>query len=281
MGHQHQKQIKKSETAFAICLIRDESLLDGFGVILVHNISDADMRKRRGDNLGPLALKADKHNKPSGWGLPGGGVKTADLERPDESVVEELQEEAGLEKKPGTSPVPLVEFHRLGFVDRRTGDIVRFSQFFKKGEMPTFYVSPKEERTTEKVVNAVYVFKVEAAWEGSQLQRRLRRVKKQILKLKPVDGGMTEEEIQRDGVWFYFDELSPEAVDALGIEGRDEIDGVGIAPIEIFMPGRTAADFPSWDGGRIYTSHFMFVQKGLQELGLIPGPEPATPESAA
>jgi ADP-ribose pyrophosphatase YjhB (NUDIX family) len=256
----HQKQPKKTETAFALCLVQDNELFDGLGVILVHNISDADIRARKAGD--PLASsREEQHDKPAGWGLPGGGVKTGDLETPAESSVTELGEETGLSKKQGTSPRELSELHIVGYIDKKTNAIVKRSQFFPKGQRPSIHLSFKEERTTYETEHVVYIFRVEPDWDGSALQALLRRVKAAEIGRYCTP----EKEILRDGVWTHFSQL-PSEVDALGIEGLDEIDGVGLFPISLFGNGRGAEDFPV----NIYKSHFKYIRDGLRELGLLP-----------
>ena len=272
------RQNKKSETVFSLCVVSDSELLNGLGIILVSNISDATIRfgKKR-DPLDPLSQHDEQHNKPAGWGLPGGGVKSEDFEGPAESVATELGEETGLKRMAGTQVSQVSEWRRIGVINEKTRAIERRSVFFKKGSRPSFGISEREMRGKETIENAVYIFKVNPAWENSELQSRMQKVRAQLLEWGPENDGATEDDVAEYGVWFFFDEISSEAVGALGIEGIDEIDGIGIFPISLFIEGMTAKYFPV----KIYASHFKYVQDGLQKLGLIPKTEAVATQEAA
>jgi 8-oxo-dGTP pyrophosphatase MutT (NUDIX family) len=270
----HQKQLKRTETAFCLCLVNDHSLLKELGVILVSNIADEEVRRRL-EAAQTLFSTEGLHDKPAGWGLPGGGGGGG-LESAAEIALKELGEETGLSEKPGTKPKPLGRpLHRTGRVDKK-GAIVRMSRFFDDGQEPAIRLNRKERETTNKEGNVLYVFSVDVVWEGTELQARLRSVKEQLL-----EGGWSmEEDIQCDGVWVNFSELtselSPEAIAKLGIK-IGEIDGIGVFPISLFVSAEGPDDFRV----PIYLSHLKYAKDGLRELGLLPKAEKETPEVEA
>lgn len=257
-------------TVFALPVINDKELLNEPAVLLVHNIPDVVRLAKEGDSakmqewIQDIIRRTDYSqggkNKPEGWGESGGGRD--DLESMESATRRELEEETGLRVK---SIRGLFHTGKMLLIDTRKKDLVA-SIPFRPGCIPS--ITAKEH--TDIVENLLYFHKVEPVWDGTPMRELLLAVKSGLLK-----NGTTEEEIQRDGLWFSTDELTPEEISRLGVsgDGLKEIDRWGLFPAMRFSDlmsnemseeplGRKSDLFVGLED--IYFTHIHYVYWGLK-----------------
>lgn len=247
---QHQRvvrpnRLERSITAFCYVPVSDFRISPNHLVLLVHNISDADMRRSK--KLEPLMKETPKGleeaGKPSGWGMPGGGMKAEDSNDPKIAAETELKSETGLEIKKVT---PFLTEYKLIELDRE-GVMIGQPIYFELGKRPSITMSSRHHA----IENPIYVFKTEARWEGSALQKLLHSKMEKLLSL----GETSADDIAEDGMWIWFDSLTPEELESLNIEEKDEIDGIGVFSVQMVLNERPSG---------FYKSHIRRIHKGLE-----------------
>lgn len=277
----------KSVTSFCVCSGYYPPLTTERSVLLVHNISDADIARAKGKRV-----ENNESGKPAGFGLPGGGMKGEDFENPEEASRNELMGETGI-RALTTRPF-LVEFK--GFKVDRSGEMVGSPVYFEKGQRPTVEL----RRGEEAVENHLHLFEVTIDWAGSKLQKVFIERKKELL-----SQGFTEEELSQDGVAVWFNEMEQildvlgtpninvdelnariahrEIVNVtqetrnrvraalyLGIEEFDEIDGLAIIPLRTLLGEIYHEERRKPQGQRLfYPSHLRRLLKGFEEKGCL------------
>lgn len=278
----------KSVTSFCVCHGDFSPLTTQDSVLLVNNISDADIARAKGKEV-ELDKDGKEKGKPAGRGLPGGGMKGENFENPEEAARNELQDEAGV-RALATKPF-LVEFK--GFKVDRTGEMVGRPFYFEKGQRPSIELG----RGETAVENHLHLFETTIAWSGSKLQQVFVESKKDSL------SSFTEEDLARDGVTIWLDEINhileklgvnlntnvdeiiarKEIVEIndrlrnrvraalyIGIEEWEEIDGLTIIPLrtllgEIYHEERGKPQRERF----FYTSHLRRMIKGFEAKGCL------------
>lgn len=279
----------RSVTSFCVCSGYYSPLTTERSVLLVSNISDADISRSKGKWVEPTKNGKEK-GKPGKFGLPGGGMKGEDFESPEEAARNELTGETGV-RTLGTAKPFLVEFK--GIKVDKSGEMVGNPFYFEKGQRPTIEL----RRGEEAVENHIYLFEAAIAWDGSRLQQVFIETRKELL------SKFTEEDLAKDGVTIWLDELDhileqlgvdlntsvdeiiarKEIVNItsktrskvraalyLGIEEFDEIDGLAIIPLhtllgEIYEEERRRPQ----DQRLFYPSHLRRLRKGFEAKGCL------------
>jgi len=255
-------------------------------ILLVHNISDADIARSKGRRVEPNK-EGKERGKPAGFGLPGGGMKEEDFESPEEAARNELMGETGI-RTLLTKPF-LLELK--GFKVDRDGEVIGRPFYFEKGAKP----SVELQRGETVIENPIYLFRTSVDWTGSKLQQVFVEAKRNL------SSGYTEEDLARDGVTVWLDDIDQiieklgadpnvnvndmierkgivnvnertlsraRAALFLGIEEFDEIDGLLIIPLrtllgEIYNEEKRKPQ----DQRLFYTSHLRRLRKGFEEKG--------------
>lgn len=278
----------KSVTSFCVCRGKFPPLMTEESVLLVHNISDADISRAKGKRV-ESNKDGKERGKPAGFGLPGGGMKGEDFENPQEAAGNELMGETGIRIL--TSKPFLTEFK--GFKIDRSGEMIGNQLYFEKGQRPSLELG----RGEEAVENHLHLFNATIAWDGSRLQQVFIEAKKNLL------SQFTEEELTRDGITIWFDEMDPilerlgvdlhtnvdeviarkgivevnnsvrsrvRAAFYLGIEEFEEIDGLIIIPLHTLLQEVYPEEKRKTQGQRLfYTSHLRRLMKGFENQGCL------------
>jgi ADP-ribose pyrophosphatase YjhB (NUDIX family) len=251
-------RLERTITAFCYVPVSDPEISPDPMVLLVHNISDAQMRRAKG--LSPLTRMTEEGvketGKPAGWGMPGGGMKAEDGNDPETSAETELKGEAGLK---AARMRPFLREAENKFIELDQNEaVVDEPVYFEKGKRPSIEIDARHHA----IENPIHVFQADVHWEGSALQALLREhARRQV-----ASGERTPNEIAEDGVWVWLSELSTEELDSLGIDELDEIDGIGVFSLDTILTERP-------DG--FYRSHLRRIQKGLREAEEERAKEPA------
>jgi 8-oxo-dGTP pyrophosphatase MutT (NUDIX family) len=243
-------RLERSVTAFCYVPISDSRISPDRLVLLVHNISDADMRRAK--QLEPLMKQTPEGpkeaGKPSGWGMPGGGMKAEDSNDPETAAETELKGETGLTV---SRVLPFLKEAENKCIQLDRNDVmVGDPVYFERGKRPSIEMDSRNHA----IENPIHVFRAEVLWEGSALQRLLHAKMEHLLQ----SGESTAEDIARDGIWVWFDSLTEDELASLDIEETDEIDGIGVFSIRTILTERP-------DG--FYRSHLRRAHKGLEEQG--------------
>lgn len=184
------------EDAFSVVPIEDERLPEPV-ILFVHNTEE---------------FRPNGQRKPSGFGLPGGGVKKYDLETPIVGARTELRDETGLDLLGPDHIVPAVVAEnpicRLAFVG--PGYRLRYVPF-TRGARPAI---PHVPRGCEVFEIVFHLFKARVRFEETPHQELFRRA-------RLTDALGTRSLLK-------FAEMDPLEVAALGIKEIDEIDGLGL-----------------------------------------------------
>ena len=279
---------ERSVTSFAVCRRFYPPLITAESVLLVHNVSDADIARSKGWRV-KLNKEGEETEKPTGFGLPGGGMKGEDFENPEEASRNELMGETGIHAH-STKPF-LVELK--GFKVGRDGEIIGNPFYFEKGARPSMELQ-RGERVIE---NPIHLFETLIDWSGTRLQQVFAEAKKDLL------SDFTEEDLEKDGVTIWLDDIghilkklgtNPNAnVDEilnhkgivgaderlknraraalfLGIEEFDEIDGLLIIPLRTLLGEIYNEERRKPKGQRLfYTSHLRRLRKGYENKGYL------------
>jgi hypothetical protein len=116
------------------------------------------------------------------------------------------------------------------------------------------------------VENIVHIFHAKIDWLGSPLREVFRRARAAWLA-----EGIGGEKIQRDGIFFSFEQLEPETLKLLGLDetGLEEIDGLALIPVSRVIAASSEGLCISGEepGDKLYRSHLRFVQDALRKLG--------------
>jgi len=284
--HHASSQWTKSVTSFSVCHGAFPPLTSEDSILLVHNISDADIARSKGRRVEPNK-EGKERGKPAGFGLPGGGMKEEDFESPEEAARNELMGETGI-RTLLTKPF-LLELK--GFKVDRDGEVIGRPFYFEKGAKP----SVELQRGETVIENPIYLFRTSVDWTGSKLQQVFVEAKRNL------SSGYTEEDLARDGVTVWLDDIDQiieklgadpnvnvndmierkgivnvnertlsraRAALFLGIEEFDEIDGLLIIPLrtllgEIYNEEKRKPQ----DQRLFYTSHLRRLRKGFEEKG--------------
>lgn len=245
-------RLERTITAFCYVPISDPDISPDPLVLLVHNISDADMRRAKG--LSPLTRMTEEGpkdaGKPSGWGMPGGGMKAEDGNDPETAAINEVRGETGLEVVKILTFLKEAEYKCIELDHNEV--IVDEPIYFEKGKRPSVEIDSRHHA----IENPIHVFGAEVRWEGSSVQKLLRGRAEHLIS----SGEMTAQDIASDGVWVWFDSVQEDVLASLDIEEMDEIDGIGVFSLATILQERP-------DG--FYRSHLRRIHKGLQEQGKI------------
>ncbi len=278
----------RSVTSFAVCRGTYPPLMTEESVLLVHNISDADIARAKGNRVEPNK-DGKERGKPAGFGLPGGGMKGEDFENPQEAAGNELMGETGIRIL--TARPFLTEFK--GFKTDRSGEMVGNQLYFEKGQRPPIELN----RGETAVENHLHLFEATIDWAGSRLQQVFIEAKKDLL------SQFTEEELAKDGITIWLDEMDSilerlgvdphtnvdeviarkEIVEVnnsvrsraraalyLGIEEFEEIDGLIIIPLRTLLQEVYPEEKRKAQGQRLfYTSHLRRLMKGFENQGCL------------
>lgn len=278
----------ESVTSFCVCRGIYTPLATQESVLLVHNISDADMARAKG-KMAKLDKDGNEKGKPAGFGLPGGGMKGEDFESPEEAARNELLGETGA--RATTVKHLLTEYKGLP-VDKY-GGVAGKPFYFEKGARPSV-----ELRRGERIIeNPVHLFETKIEWEGSRLQKIFIESKRDLLSQFP------DEDLERNGICVWLDEIDhilerlgvdlsiginefiahkdivklnekvksrTRAALYLGIEEFDEIDGLAIIPTKTLLEDIYHEERRKPQGQRsFYTSHLRRLRKGLEQKGCL------------
>lgn len=272
----------RSVTSFCVCHGDFSPLTTLDSVLLVHNVSDAEMARTKGQQK--------EGGKPTGFGLPGGGMKGENFENPEEAARNELLDETGL-RALSIKPF-LIEFK--GFKIDRTGDTAGKPFYFNKGQRPSIELG----RGEQAVENHLHLFETVVNWSDSRLKKVFVERKKELLLQ-----GATEDELNHGGVCVWLDELDDiltgfgiesdsniddvvaqkEIVEItpriqsraraalyIGIEEFDEIDGLAIIPLQTLLGEIYREEKPKPQDQRLfYTSHLRRLWKGFEAKGCL------------
>lgn len=250
-------------TSFTICLVKDPSFTDETCVLMVNNIADKERLKNESktevEAFFPQVkiMRAGGIGKPEGIGLPGGGKKIEDIEQAPEAARREFLDETGLEI---LNDPPLIELFvqpYLFIVNEKTGETIRGVPF-EKGKTPPFSL----KKGYYAVFNFVHTFSGHIQWEGSNFQKVLKKVKEDLI----ASGETTQEWIDEDGIWVKFSELTPEELDYLAIEEKDEINMMGIFPLKYINEALKKENRHLREG--FYYRHLKRIQVGLEKMGI-------------
>lgn len=279
----------RSITSFCVCHGAFPPLTTEKSVLLVSNISDADIARSKGKRV-KLDKDGKESGKPAGFGLPGGGMKGEDFENPEEAARNELMGETGVRTLGKAKPF-LVELK--GFKVDRSGEMVGNQLYFEKGQRPSIEL----RRGEEAIENHLHLFEATIAWEGSRLQKVFIEAKKNLL------SQFAEEDLVIDGITIWLDEIDEileklwvdpsvnvdefiarkeivnitektrsraRAALYLGIEEFDEIDGLAIIPLRTLLGDIYNEERRKPQGQRLfYTSHLRRLRKGFEAKGCL------------
>ncbi len=264
-------------TVFGLVVVNDDELLNGPAVLLVHNIPDIVRLAKEGNSnaqaewIQDIIRRTDYSQggkkKPKGWGEPGGSREDY-LESLESATRREVEEETGLKVK---SMRGLFFTGKMLLINTRKKDL-EVSIPFRPGCIPS--ISARSH--IDIVENLLYFYKIEPVWQGTPMRELLLEVRRGFL-----EKGWTEEDVQRDGLWFSSALLTPEEKSRLGIseEGLEEIDSWGLFPAARFS--ELMAEFMASEmaGKRmdresdlffgledIYPSHISYVYCGLKRV---------------
>ena len=278
----------ESVTSFCVCRGIYTPLTTQESVLLVHNISDADMARAKGKIVEP-DKDGKERDKPAGFGLPGGGMKGEDFESPEEAARNELLGETGVR----TLTVKHLLTEYKGLPVNKHGEVAGKPFYFEKGARPSV-----ELRRGDRIIeNPVHLFETKIEWEGSRLQKIFMESKKDLLSQFP------DEDLERNGICVWLDEIDhilerlgvdlsigvdkfiahkeivktsekvrsrTRAALYLGIEEFDEIDGLAIIPIKTLLGDIYHEERRKPQGQRpFYTSHLRRLKKGLEQKGCL------------
>lgn len=278
----------KSVTSFAVCRGKFPPLMTGESVLLVHNISDADIAHAKG-RIVELNRDGQEKGKPAGFGLPGGGMKGEDFENPQEAAGNELMGETGIRLV--TARPFLTEFK--GFKTDRSGEMIGNQLYFEKGQRPSIEL----KRGETAVENHLHLFEATIDWINSRLRKIFIETKTRLL------SQFSEEDLTRDGITVWLDEVDPileklgmdmntpvdgliaqreivevtettksraRAAHYLGIDEFDEIDGLAIIPLSTLLGEVYQEEKRKPQGQRLfYTSHLRRLMKGFEKQGCL------------
>jgi len=257
MSRKKRTRTNKTVTSFCICLTRDPEIVDKDSILMVHNRSDAEQLKIRGQHNAVIDLE-NYSGKPPAVGLPGGGQKDEDMETPKEAAYNEVLEETGFKV---SNLKHLFTHYKYIVKDSRTNNRVREFTYYEKGLSPSY----KLKANQYIINNHIYVFSGDIDWDGSPLQKILRAKKEEFIDSKDI----TSEEVERFGMWVHFDELNSEEMTSLNIspQGLEEIDMIGIFPLEYLSRIADQPNFMIFRDG-FYPSHVKRIFEGCSEIGI-------------
>lgn len=187
---------------------------------MINNVADKDLPPD--PSMPVLSKRKADGGKYGAFGLPGGGVKTENFEKPIDGVIREFEGESGL--RVATIDLLLGRFGKVIYTKgaRTTTEMFPFTS---NGNYPP----PNREKLRQgwklDCVNPFFVFLMEPLWEGSAHQWFF-----QELMDKRLNGGWTKDRIEREALWTDLDEAQKKEL-GISEEESPEIRGIGLFPI--------------------------------------------------
>jgi 8-oxo-dGTP pyrophosphatase MutT (NUDIX family) len=257
------RRVLRSETSFCIAPISDKELLltSNPAILLVHNISDKEIAKRdyekcvcenlerRWSGIHPDQVEG----KYAAFGMPGGGVE--DFNNRESAARNEVKAETGL------SVLNIKYLFTEGKTilrNSRTEKVLK--QFFHEvGKRPSIKISSKR---VEVIENPIHIFIVRVEWEETNLRKIFIKMRDKLLK----DRELKKSDIKKHGISFFFDEISHEEVESLGIEEVNEIDGMAIVPIKHIQELQEELRLLPREKRIMYLSHAIWINRAITHI---------------
>ena len=248
------RDVPRSETVSVICPIEDRDLSpQEILVPFVHNIADKDQPPDESQEW----LSPDKPNKKygkfAGGGLPTGGVEGQYLENPGGAAIRETKVETGITLG---SVNHLFTDNGIIISDKRTGAKIRRMPY-ERGKQPSLQILSKTQKTLD---NPIHVFSGRIT-DWSKLRQFLLEEKDRLIR----SGQTSEEEIASTGI--YVKGLFEEEYDILGIEEKNEIDGIALISVSALIHMWSSREYHFAKDFFVYPSHVYRTLTGLVQMG--------------
>ena len=122
---------------------------------------------------------------------------------------------------------------------------------YPNGQRPSIELT----RTEEAIDNPIYFFKTEIDWQKSALRQLILKMLTDLI----TEGDLVKEDVEENGFFVSFEELTDQTLLSLGITERNEIDGIGVFTIDMLLGERPRT---------FYKSHLRWLEQIVKTLDL-------------